>query len=99
MRHIGSFLLGVIVGALTGSVFALLNAPYSGDKTREKIMDASDDLRKNAQKRLSESQRTVEKSVDEWRDRIADRIESSSKQLEHTAKDLRKMASDRIASR
>jgi len=99
MRHIGSFLLGVLVGALTGSIFALLNAPYTGDETREKIIDASDDLRKNAQKRWSESQRSMEKSVDQWRDRIADGIQASSKQLEQTAKDLRKMASDRIAPR
>jgi len=99
MRNIGSFLLGVLVGALTGSIFALLNTPYTGEETREKIIDTSGDLRKNAQKRWNESQRTMEKSVDQWRDRIAEGIKASSKQLEQTAKDLREMASDRIASK
>lgn len=45
----GAFLVGFIVGGLTGSVVALLFAPQSGEETRAVIRDKSIELRDKAQ--------------------------------------------------
>ena len=45
----GAFLVGFIVGGLTGAVVALLFAPQSGDETRALIKDKSIELRDKAQ--------------------------------------------------
>ena len=41
----GAFLVGFVVGGLTGSVAALLFAPQSGEETRALIKDKSIELR------------------------------------------------------
>ena len=45
----GAFLVGFIVGGLTGAVVALLFAPQSGEETRALIKDKSIELRDKAQ--------------------------------------------------
>ncbi len=45
----GAFLVGFVVGGLTGAVVALLFAPQSGDETRALIKDKSIELRDKAQ--------------------------------------------------
>jgi len=44
----GAFLVGFIVGGLTGAVVALLFAPQSGEETRALIKDKSIELRDRA---------------------------------------------------
>ena len=45
----GAFLVGFLVGGLTGAVVALLMAPQSGEETRALIKDKSIELRDKAQ--------------------------------------------------
>jgi gas vesicle protein len=45
----GAFLVGFVVGGLTGAVVALLFAPQSGEETRALIKDKSIELRDKAQ--------------------------------------------------
>jgi gas vesicle protein len=45
----GAFLVGFIVGGLTGAVVALLFAPQSGEETRALIKDKSIELRDKAE--------------------------------------------------
>ena len=45
----GAFLVGFIVGGLSGAVVALLFAPQSGEETRMLIKDKSIELRDKAQ--------------------------------------------------
>lgn len=45
----GAFLVGFIVGGLSGAVVALLFAPQSGEETRTLIKDKSIELRDKAQ--------------------------------------------------
>jgi len=45
----GAFLVGFIVGGLSGAVVALLFAPQSGEETRALIKDKSIELRDKAQ--------------------------------------------------
>ena len=51
----GAFLVGFIVGGLTGAVVALLFAPQSGEETRALIKDKSIELRDKAQHTAEEA--------------------------------------------
>ena len=51
----GAFLVGFIVGGLTGAVVALLFAPQSGEETRALIKDKSIELRDKAQSSAEEA--------------------------------------------
>ena len=55
----GAFLVGFIVGGLTGAVSALLFAPQSGDETRTLIKDKAIELRDQTSETVSE---TLEKA-------------------------------------
>jgi gas vesicle protein len=46
--EIGMLLIGLIVGALTGAVLALLFAPQSGEETRAQVREKSIELQKSA---------------------------------------------------
>ena len=73
----GAFLVGFIVGGLTGAVVALLFAPQSGEETRALIKDKSIELRDKAQISAEEAMARAEAAAAEARAR-ADEI---SKQL------------------
>ena len=51
----GAFLVGFIVGGLTGAVTALLFAPQSGDETRTLIKDKAIELRDQTSETVSET--------------------------------------------
>ena len=51
----GAFLVGFIVGGLTGAVVALLFAPQSGEETRALIKDKSIELRDRASQTAEEA--------------------------------------------
>jgi gas vesicle protein len=51
----GAFLVGFIVGGLSGAVVALLFAPQSGEETRALIKDKSIELRDRAQMSAEEA--------------------------------------------
>ena len=51
----GAFLVGFIVGGLTGAVVSLLFAPQSGEETRALIRDKSIELRDRASESAEEA--------------------------------------------
>jgi len=57
----GAFLVGFVVGGLTGAVAALLLAPQSGEETRALIKDKSIELRDKAQVSAEEALAQAEK--------------------------------------
>ena len=65
----GAFLVGFIVGGLTGAVVALLFAPQSGEETRALIKDKSIELRDMAQQSAEEVVARAEKAATEARTR------------------------------
>jgi gas vesicle protein len=64
MRRTFSFIIGVILGGLTGTVLALLFAPESGDELRTKIQDRTQnfaaDIRQAASTKRIELQNRLE---------------------------------------
>ncbi len=65
----GAFLVGFIVGGLTGAVVALLFAPQSGEETRALIKDKSIELRDRASHTVEEALARAEAAAAEARAR------------------------------
>lgn len=73
----GAFLVGFVVGGLTGAVVALLFAPQSGEETRSLIKDKSIELRDKASTTAEEAIARAEAAAAEARARA----EELAKQL------------------
>jgi gas vesicle protein len=65
----GAFLVGFVVGGLTGAVVALLFAPQSGEETRALIKDKSIELRDRAASSAEEVIARAEAAASEARSR------------------------------
>ena len=68
----GAFLVGFIVGGLSGAVVALLFAPQTGEETRALIKDKSIELRDRAQISAEEAIARAEAAAAEARARADD---------------------------
>jgi gas vesicle protein len=65
----GAFLLGFVVGGLTGAVAALLLAPQSGEETRTVIKEKAIELRDKASETVDEAYARAEAAAVEARAR------------------------------
>ena len=63
----GAFLVGFVVGGLTGAVVALLFAPQTGEETRALIKDKSIELRDKAQLTAEDAYSRAEQAAHEAR--------------------------------
>ncbi len=63
----GAFLVGFVVGGLTGAVVALLFAPQTGEETRALIKDKSIELRDKAQLTAEEAYARAEQAAKDAR--------------------------------
>jgi gas vesicle protein len=61
----GAFLIGFLVGGLTGAAVSLLFAPQSGEETRALIRDKAIELRDRASETVEEARVQAEKA---WED-------------------------------
>jgi gas vesicle protein len=68
----GAFLIGFVVGGLTGAITALLLAPQSGTETRALIKDKSFEFRDKAAESLEETYAQAEAAAVEARSRFDD---------------------------
>jgi gas vesicle protein len=59
----GLFLVGLLLGALSGAVAALLLAPQSGEETRTLIKDKSIELRDKAQQTAEQAKARTDEVV------------------------------------
>jgi gas vesicle protein len=82
----GAFLVGFLVGGLSGAVVALLFAPQSGEETRALIKDKSIELRDRAQQSAEEALAKAEAAAAEARAR-ADELARQLKEQGQSAMD------------
>ncbi|MCJ7519134.1 MAG: YtxH domain-containing protein [Anaerolineaceae bacterium] len=61
----GAFLIGFIVGGVSGTIAALLLAPQSGEETRTIIKDKAIELRDQASTTVEETLEKAEKAANE----------------------------------
>lgn len=82
----GAFLVGFLIGGLSGAVVALLFAPQSGEETRAMIKDKSIELRDKAQQSAEEALARAEAAAAEARAR-ADELARQLKERGQSAVD------------
>jgi gas vesicle protein len=95
----GAFLVGFIVGGLTGAVAALLFAPQSGEETRALIKDKSIELRDRAQMTAEEAIASAEAAAAEARaraDELAQQLKARGEEVVATAKERGKGAVEAV---
>lgn len=85
----GAFLVGFIVGGLTGAVVSLLFAPQSGEETRALIRDKSIELRDRASETAEEAMARAEAAAAEARARAEELAKVARARAEEVAKDMR----------
>jgi gas vesicle protein len=86
----GAFLVGFIVGGLSGAVVALLFAPQSGEETRALIKDKSIELRDKAQVTAEEAMARAEAAAADARaraDEMAQQLRERSQQMMDEARE------------
>ncbi len=85
----GAFLVGFIVGGLTGAVVSLLFAPQSGEETRALIKDKSIELRDKAQVTAEEALSRAEALAADARKRAEELTHEAKVRAEHLAAEVR----------
>jgi gas vesicle protein len=85
----GAFLVGFIVGGLTGAVVSLLFAPQSGEETRALIRDKSIELRDRAAETAEEALSRAEAAAAEARVRAEELAKVARSRAEELAKEVR----------
>jgi gas vesicle protein len=98
----GAFLVGFIVGGLTGSVVALMFAPQSGEETRALIKDKSIELRDKAQVSAEEAIARAEAAAAEARaraDELARQLRDRSKEVYADVRDRSQAAIEDVRER
>ena len=98
----GAFLVGFIVGGLSGAVVALLFAPQSGEETRALIKDKSIELRDKAQISAEEAIARAEAAAADARARADDLARQLRERGQVVVEDVRergKSAVDAVRSK
>lgn len=85
----GAFLVGFIVGGLTGAVVSLLFAPQSGEETRALIKDKSIELRDLASQTAEDALARAEAAAAEARVRADELTKEVRIRADALAKDVR----------
>ncbi len=85
-NEFGAFLIGFIIGGLTGAAVSLLMAPQTGEETREFLRDRAIELRDKAAETAQETAGQVNDTADMVRGRateIAGRARTQAEDLQH----------------
>jgi len=92
----GAFLVGFVVGGLTGAIVALLFAPQSGEETRAIIKDKSIELRDKAQVTVEEAYARAEQAAHEARARAEELAKEARSRAEQLGRDVRERGKSAI---
>lgn len=68
----GAFLIGFIIGGLTGAAISLIMAPQTGEETREFLKDRAIELRDKAQETAQTTAQSVGSTASDVRSRAGD---------------------------
>ncbi len=92
----GAFLVGFIVGGLSGAIVALLFAPQSGEETRALIKDKSIELRDKAQMTAEEALARAEAAAADARARADELAKELRERGQVMVDDVRERASSAV---
>ena len=85
----GSFVAGVVVGALIGAGIALLFAPDAGVRTRQRLRKRADALRTRAGEEIDQAARRTRKDLIRRRRRLEKQLERLTAEARGRISDLR----------
>ena len=88
----GAFLVGFIVGGLTGAVAALLLAPQSGEETRSAIREKSIELTDQAKAEAEKARKQAELYAADAKVKVKDISEKARQQGEELLETAKKKA-------
>jgi gas vesicle protein len=88
----GSFLLGALLGGVTGAAAMLLTAKQSGEKTRDQIQTKGEDLRDQATTAVED---VVSLTRDTARTITSD-LRAKAREIQHGGQDLLAKQKDRV---
>jgi gas vesicle protein len=94
----GAFLVGFIVGGLTGAVAALLFAPQSGEETRAVIKERSIELRDKATAEAEEAWKRAEAAANDARQKAEELSRQAMAQSEEITLMARKRGEELVES-
>lgn len=94
----GAFLVGFIVGGLTGAVAALLFAPQSGEETRAVIKERSIELRDKATAEAEDAWKHAEAAAIEARHKAEELAKQAMQQSEEITLKARKRGEEFVES-
>ena len=92
----GAFLVGFIVGGLTGAVAALLFAPQSGEETRAVIKERSIELRDKAAEEAEAAWKRAEAAANEAREKAEELTKQAMAQSEEITLKARKRGEELV---
>ena len=92
----GAFLVGFIVGGLTGAVAALLLAPQSGEETRAVIKERSIELRDKAAEEAEAAWKRAEAAAIEAREKAEELTKQAMAQSEEITLKARKRGEELV---
>ncbi len=98
----GAFLIGFIIGGLTGAAVSLLIAPQTGEETREYLRDRAIELRDKASETAQTTYEQVGQTATDVRsraDELAARAKGSAEELQHRGQVILEEQKSKISDR
>jgi gas vesicle protein len=89
MGSAGSFVAGILLGAVIGAGIAVLFAPAAGEKTRRVLGRRIQDLRSRAEEGLDDATRRARKDLIKRRRRLRARLDRLAAEARDTLSDVR----------
>jgi gas vesicle protein len=89
-KNFGAFVMGFIVGSLSGAIVSLLLAPQTGEETRQIIKDRAIELKDKGQSTFEETKKKAEEAYKEALSKGAQKGEETLETVEEEAQEAKK---------
>jgi gas vesicle protein len=90
----GVFVVGFVIGVVTGAAAALLIAPSSGEELRQQLGDKAIELKGTAQQTLEETKSQLDQVSEQGRTRLGENLKKAQQAVQEAQSKLGKTASD-----
>ena len=89
-NNFGAFVMGFVVGALSGAIASLLMAPQTGDETRQLIKDKAIELKEKGGVTFEETEKKAEEAYKEAVTKAQELGSTTVEKVSETVKKVKK---------